>query len=83
MIQIELREVLMIVVALVGGYAYLARTLATQFKRSNDEQLASLKEAINEGERRSDTHIQQLRSSVSELDRDVRKIKRFDPAPYV
>ena len=82
-IQIEFPQVLVIVIALFGGYAYLARVLATQFKRSNDEQLSALKEAITEGERRSDAHVKELRDSMTELDRDVRKIKDELPRTYV
>lgn len=82
-IHIEFREAVIIVIALISGYLYLARTLASQFKRSNDEQLTALKEAITDGDKRSDANINQLRETMTALDRDVRRIERELPQAYV
>lgn len=82
-IQIELRETIVIVVALVSGYLYLARTLAAQFRRSNDEQLTSLKQAIADGEKRVDGHVAELRGTINQLDSQIRRIEYELPREYV
>lgn len=73
----------MIVCALAGAYFYLARSLAAQFKRSNDEQLKSIKDSISDGDKRSDVGVAQVRELVLALDRDVRRIERELPSAYV
>lgn len=82
-ITIEFREVLMIVLALVGGYFYMARVLTHQFKAANDTQLQGLKEALGDIEARSDGHVRELRTAMATLDSDVRRLQQDLPREYV
>lgn len=70
-IQIEFREVLMIVLALVGAYFFMVKTLTKQFKVGNDEQLASLKKSIEAIEGRATERYDQTINDVKRIDRDV------------
>lgn len=70
-IQIEFREVLMIVLALMGAYFFMVKTLTKQFKSANDEQLAGLKHAIEAIESRATERYDQTMTDVKRIDRDV------------
>ena len=70
-IQIEFREVLMIVLALVGAYFFMVKTLTKQFKAGNDEQLTSLKKSIEQIEGRATERYDQTINDVKRIDRDV------------
>lgn len=81
--QIEFREAIMIVLALAGAYFFMVKALTTQFKKANDAQLTDLKDAIKSVEKRSDGHIDGLRTAINALDGDVRRLQADMPKEYV